>query len=218
MKNLILFILFTLLFSCSIKKSYKNENTHSNLKEIELTFEESKIVNDFLIFELESEKYKNYKNLEIILIEEAGNGIENLDSYEYSYQDYKNYNKNISIQDKERLGWLLDSLQVIKLKEQYLLKKKYQWKKSDVKNYIVTIMKKKDFNNLIKTGKYIDLPEKIILNLKKPLIINNNSAFISLSSGNSKFGFTSLNNYTVLMRKINEKWIMISGYESGRFD
>lgn len=72
MKNLF-FLLSVAIFASCISKKNTTSNTEIQLiKSDTLNKEEINIVNDFLDFELASERYKDYINREIILIEEAG--------------------------------------------------------------------------------------------------------------------------------------------------
>lgn len=161
-----------------------------------------------------SERYKNYKNCEIILIEEAGNPIENLLVYEYAYKDFHSYGNKATADDNERLGWILDTTQIKELKNTYKAKKECHWTSSDIRNFKVSIMKNDTLRNIINTGKYINLPEKLILHITKPLILNNDTAFISFRLS-PLGGPHSISYYTALMKKINGKWQMRASYWDG---
>lgn len=218
MKYLLSTVLSLILFSCSIQKK-ESKNRIMQLQEqlkvtSEILFEENNIVNDFLQIELTSEKYKSMENLEIVLIEEAKNRIANLDAYEYAYKDWHSYNL-ATPDDNARLGWILDSIQIRELRSTYMNDDEYHWKSSDIKNYKVTIMKHDSLTNIIKSGSYTEKPEKLILYISRPLIINKNNAFISFASGSSRFGFGEITHLTLLMKKVNEKWVEGPGYDDG---
>ncbi|AWG20891.1 hypothetical protein FFWV33_04710 [Flavobacterium faecale] len=219
MKNSILLLSVVTFVACSSKKDIienKEIQLLTQLKPIidTLDREESNIVNDFLDFELASERYKNYKNYEIILIEEAGNVIENLLVYEYAYKDFHSYGNKATADDNERLGWILDTIQIKELKNTYKDKNECHWTSSDIRNFKVTIMKNDTLRNIINTRKYINLPEKLILHVTKPLILNSDTAFISFRL--RLLGvFHSINNYTALMKKVNGKWQIRADYSDG---
>lgn len=221
MKNLIL-LLFVVIFSaCSSKKDTaqnKKIQLLTQLKPINdtLNTEEINIVNDFLDFELVSERYKNYNNCEIILIEEAGNAIQNLFVYEYAYNDFHSYGNKATGDDNERLGWILDTIQIKELKNTYNAKKEFHLKISDIRNFKVSIMKNDTLTKILNTGNFIHVPEKLILHITKPLILNNDAAFISFRL--SSLGFNTINYYTALMKKVNGKWQMRASYWDGIFE
>jgi len=218
MKNLLYAVLSLILFSCSAKK-IESKNRIVQPQELlkttpEILSEENNIVNDFLQIELTSDKYKSMENLEIVLIEEAKKEITNLDTYEYAYKDWHSYNI-ATADDNIRLGWILDSIQIRELRNNYKNDNEYHWKSSDIKNYKVTIMKHDSLTNIIKSGSYAEMPEKLILYISRPLIINKNNAFISFASGSSRFGFGEITHLTLLMKKVNEKWVQGPGYNDG---
>jgi hypothetical protein len=220
MKKIFFLLLIVVLISCTSQKTtaiYEELQLLKQLKSIDdtLTIEESNIVNDFLNIEFASETLKYYYSLEIILIEEAGNGIENLIAYEYAYNDFHSDEKKATAEVNERLGWILDTIQIKDLKNKYSNKKQYHWKSSDIKNLKVNIMNKETFSNIIRSSEYIKLPEKIVIYITKPLMIDNNNALVSFRSGSSRLGFTTISNYTALMKKVNKKWEIRAGYWDG---
>jgi hypothetical protein len=46
-------------------------------------------------------------------------------------------------------------------------------------------------------------------------MIDNNNALVSFRSGSSRLGFTTISNYTALMKKVNKKWEIRAGYWDG---
>jgi hypothetical protein len=222
MKYLIYTLLITIFTSCISQKNapeIKETQPLTQLKSLvdTLTTEERNIVNDFLDIELASERYKNKINNEIIVIENAGNGIENLLAYEYAYRDFHSYGNKATAEDNERLGWILDSLQIKELKNKYSDKKEYHWKGSDIKNFKVNIMKNDTLRNYLKKDRFLELSEKLILFIKKPLMIDENNAFISIYSREGFLG-TNLDNYTALMNKTNGKWKKGASYWDGSIE
>jgi hypothetical protein len=222
MKYSIFTLLMIIFGSCTSKRNaptIKETQPLIQLKSIvdTLTIEESNIINDFLDFELASERYKNKTNNEIIVIENAGNGIKNLLAYEYSYRDFHSYGNKATAEDNERLGWILDTIQIKELKNKYSDKKEYNWKSSDIKNYKVSIMQDDTLRNYLKKDRFLELSKKLILFIKKPLIINKNNAFISIYS---RVGFIGVNldNFTALMKKANGKWKAEATYWDGSIE
>lgn len=222
MKNSILLLFVVIFASCTSNKNTTQNKEFQLLTQLKpindsLNREENNIVNDFLDFELASERYKNYKNCEIIVIEEAGDVIENLLVYEYAYKDFHSYGNKATADDNERLGWILDTIQIKELKNTYKDKKEYHWTSSDIRNFKVSIMKNDTLRNIINTGKYINLPEKLILHITKPLILNNHNAFISFRLRHLG-SFHSISYYTALMKKVNGKWQMRASYWDGSIE
>jgi hypothetical protein len=58
----------------------------------------------------------------------------------------------------------------------------------------------------------------LIIYLSRPLIIDEKNAFISFEVGNGQLGFGSITHFTVLMRKVNNKWEQNDYYEDGVFN
>jgi hypothetical protein len=223
MKKIFFLFLIVIFISCTSKRNTTTSKEIQFLKQLKaiddtLTTEESNIVNDFLNIEFATETLKYYYSLEIILIEEAGNGIENLVAYEYAYKDFHSDGNKATAEVNERLGWILDTIQIKDLKNKYIDKKQYHWKSSDIKNIKVNIMKKETFRNIIRSNEYIKLPEKIVIYITKPLMIDNNSALISFRSGSSRLGFTTISNYTALMKKTKGKWQLRASYWDGSIE
>jgi len=50
------------------------------------------------------------------------------------------------------------------------------------------------------------------------LIIDKNNVLINFEIGDGGFGFYPITHFTVLMRKINNKWVEIGYYEDGVFN
>ncbi len=218
MNNSKIFIFyFFILLSCSTKKNETVSKLQPNSIPPILYNEDINIINDFLDIELKTDRYEAYKNIEIILIKEAGNGIESLFVYDYAYKDWHSHGNNATIADNDRLGWILDSLQIKDLKRIYNDKQDIEWRSSDIKNYKVTVMKNETLREIIKSGNNFILPEKLILYISKPLIIDNNNALISFSISNSRYG-NVINRYTVLMKAKNKKWVIGPKYWDGRID
>lgn len=221
MKYLIIILSIVIFTFCSSQKNDQKINETKPLTQLKsvvdtLTIEENNIINDFLDFELGSERYKNKVNNEIIVIEDAGNGIENLLAYEYAYRDFHSGNKGTA-EDNERLGWILDSLQIKELKNKHSDKKEYHWKSSDIKNFKVSIMKDDTLRNYLKKDRFLELSEKLVLFIKKPLIIDKENAFVSIYSRKGFVGH-NINNYTALMKKTNGKWKIGASYWDGSIE
>jgi len=193
------------IYSCSTNKPKEQTNdNNSNLTKIEKT-----IVNDFLDKELIKERYKNYKDFEIIVIEEALIKTKPLADYEFNYKYKNSWGSSI----KE---WIIDSLQIKKIKNQLKNEDVYHWKVSDFKNLKVKILKHEELRKTTNTGEY--LQNNLIIYLSKPLIIDKNNVLISFEIGDGGFGFYPITHFTVLMRKINNKWVENGYYEDGVFN
>ncbi|WP_288983816.1 hypothetical protein [uncultured Flavobacterium sp.] len=211
MKKIFLIVLIMFIYSCSTNKPKEQTNdNNSNLTKIEKT-----IVNDFLDKELIKERYKNYEDFEIIVIEEALKKAKAIDTYLYSLNDWNSMNKIHKQEDFKKI-YFLDSLQIKKIKNQLKNEDVYHWKVSDFKNLKVKILKHEELRKTTNTGEY--LQNNLIIYLSKPLIIDKNNVLINFEIGDGGFGFYPITHFTVLMRKINNKWVEIGYYEDGVFN
>ena len=120
-----------------------------------LTKEENSIVNNFLDSELKNQLYKKFNGYEIVIIEDAGNGIKSLNAYEYAYSDFHLNVKNITPEDNLRLGWILDSLEIKKYREKIINVDPYVWKVTDFKNIKVKLLKFEELTKTTNNGRYL---------------------------------------------------------------
>lgn len=213
MKNLLYLLFCVLLFSCSVQKNNKLNNTLTIPISIEskLTETEGNIINDFIDVELKKDRYKNYKDSEIVVIEEALKKTKPLSVYAFNLKYKKSWGKFID-------NWILDSLQVKKIKLELEKEEIYHWKVSDFKNIKVSLLKYEELRTIINTGAYSNFSSRLIIYLSRPLIIDDKNAFISFEIGNGQLGFASITHFTVLMRKVNNKWEQSDHYEDGVFN
>lgn len=216
MKNLLYLLFCTLLFSCSVQKNITPNNIKKNYTESNLTDIESNIINEFLNEELKKESYKNYKDFEIVVIEEALKKYKSIEAYQYSHDEWISMDRINKIGNIEN-RFFLDTLQSKKIKIELEKEEVYHWKVSDFKSIKVCLLKYEELRTIINTGTYISLPNRLIIYLSKPLIIDENNAFISFDVGNGRLGFAAINHFTVLMRRVNNKWIQSNYYEDGVF-
>ena len=219
MKNLIYLLFCVLLFSCSSRKNNKLNDLNSTPISIEskLTEAEGNIINDFIDIELKKERYKNYINSEIVVIEEALKKYKSIETYLYSRDEW------ISIDRINKMGdpqnkYFLDTLQINKIKFELENEEIYHWKVSDFKNVKVNLLKYEEFRTIINTNAYADFSSKLIIYLSSPLIIDENNAFLSFEIGNGQLGFQSINHFTVLMTKVNNKWTQSDYFYDGVFN
>lgn len=202
-----------ILFSCSVQKNNKLNNTQKDLISIEskITETEGNIINDFLEVELEKDRYKNYKDAEIVVIEEVLKKTKPISVYEFNLKYKESWGKFIN-------NWILDTLQIKKIKLDIENEELYYWKVSDFKNIKVSLLKYEELRTIINTGAYSNLPPRLIIYLSKPLIIDENNALVSFEIGDGQFGFASINHFTVLMKKVNNKWEQSDQFEDGVFN
>jgi hypothetical protein len=220
MKKIIIFLYFSIFFSCSSNKNikYNNyDNIQAETKSEYLLSAQIDIVNDFLEVELNSPSYKSKLENSIYVVDDAGNGTKNILTYEYAYNDFYNNNDEVTIDDIDRLGLILNSQQTFELKNQFLSEKKYLWKNSDFKNLKITIIKMDTLSNYLKGSEYLNLSNNIILFIQKPVMINKNDALISIYS---RIGFVghNISNYTALMTNIEGKWYIKNKYWDGSME
>jgi hypothetical protein len=206
----ILIVLFTLvLSSCKCQKN----NGHNNLTETE-----SIIINNFIDVELTRELYKNYKDFEIVVIKEAVKEINNLNAYEYAYENWHSNREKATLEENQQFGWILNKLEIKELKDRLAGKEQYYWQASDFKKIKISITKYDEFKKTIVKDGFLKMQDRLIIFLSKPLIINENYAFISFEIGNGKFGFCSITHFTVLMKRERSKWNAKNYFEDGVFN
>lgn len=201
---------FTVFFFTIIFSSCRSQ---VNIKQNNIKQSENSIVNDFLDAELKNESYKKYKDYNIVIIEDAGNGIKSLNAYEYAYKDFHSNVKNVTLEDNLRLGWILDSLELKKYREKIINIESYEWKVTDFKNIKVKLLKFEELRKTTNTGKY--LKNNLIIFLSSPLLIDKNNALLSFEIGNGDLGFNSITHFTALMKKKNDKWEVQTSYWDG---
>ena len=228
MRYLTLVLFGIILFSCSTQKTVNkkkeiqlNEQSKKELcpycEEV-LINEEKDIVNDLLQEELTSDRYKGREGQEKVLIEEANSPITPLSAYEYAFKDWHNSNRTIVNETDVNNRWFLDSLQINEFKNKFKNDKGCHWKSADIIFFKVSIITQQSFADIIKNSSYINMPEKLILIISKPLLIGKNKALISFNSGSSVAGFNTIERFTVLMKKINGKWIKDTDYFDGVYE
>lgn len=202
MKKLLFFVVISLYYSCAVhnKPVQKNHN--------ELTQIEKNIIDAFLDAELDKERYYRFKNYKYVVIEEALKKSKPLSDYEFNYKYKNSWGSSIT-------EWILDSLQIKKLQVEIENEEVYHWKVVDFKKDIAYTFKFEELRKTTNTGEY--LQNRLIIYLSRPLIIDENNAFISFEIGNGDLGFYPITHFTVLMRKKENKWVESGFYEDGVF-
>ncbi|MFE3869589.1 hypothetical protein ACFX5E_16120 [Flavobacterium sp. LS2P90] len=219
MKNLFLILFYTLLFSCTVQ----NRNTVVDVQMnpissmSKVTEIEDNIINAFIDVELKKDRYKNYKDAEIFVIEEALKKHKSLETYIFSKNEWNAMHKIHRGEDRTEI-YFLDTLQINKLELELEKEEVYHWKTSDFKNLNVSLLKYEDLVTIIKTAAYSNFSIRLIIYLSKPLIIDENNAFVSFEVGAGQLGFHSINHFTVLMRKVDNKWEQINLYYDGVYN
>ncbi len=216
MKYFIYISFLVVIFSCKPQMNtvQKNNNIFLNQKSNNLSEVENIIVNTFLDIELKKERYKNYKDYEIFVIEESLKKMKSIESYLFSLKEWKSMYKIDKIEDTEN-RFFLDSIKINNLKKNLEKEVVYHWKLTDFKNIRVSVIKNEELRRVINTGAYISLPKRINIFLSKPLIIDEKNAFLSFDIGNGELGNGAINHFTVLMKKINGKWEQKGFYYDG---
>ena len=114
--------------------------------------------------------------------------------------------------------YFLDTLQINKIKSELENEEIYHWKVSDFKNIKVNLLKYEELRTIINTTAYTNFSSKMIIYLSTPLIIDENNAFLSFEIGNGQRGFQSINHFTILMIKVNKKWMQSDYFYDGVFN
>lgn len=216
MNKKIYIFLSALLFSCSIQKDNNKIYPIETSTESSLSKVENDIVNDFLAAELKKDRYKNYKDFEITIIEEAIKKIKAVESYSYSYNERVAINKINKVSKMESI-YFLDSLQIKKMELELKNEPVYHWKISDFTKIKVKLLKYEELRNIINSGSYINPPYRLIIHLSRPLIIDEDNALISFDIGNGQLGNNAINHFTALIKKVNNKWEQSGYYYDGVF-
>lgn len=114
--------------------------------------------------------------------------------------------------------YFLDRLRIKKLKIELEKEELYHWKVTDFRNIKVSLLKYEELRTIINTAAYSKFSSRMVIYLSKPLILNENNAFISFEVGDGQLGFHSINHFTVLMRKIDNKWEQSNYYYDGVYN
>jgi hypothetical protein len=208
MKNSVILIIVIFFYSCSAKKKDIKINFTSNPTETYLPETEINIINDFLDTELKLDRYKNYIEYDYFVIKEALKKTKALYAYQFTYNEYYNY-------QFEKQHWILDSIQIKKLRSDLESEKQYLWKKPDFKSIKVNILEYEELRTIINTGAYLNLPKRLIIFLSRPLIVDDDYALLSFDIGNGDLGNNNITHFTVLMKKERLKWIAKYYFEDG---
>ena len=200
MKNAFITILSFTIIGCSSQKINNQNDINITPISIEnnLTVAEKDIINDFLETELRKERYKRYKNFQYVIIQESLTKRKAIETYAYCYEEYLFINRRKKVEDIEN-RYFLDTLQVKKILVGLENEEIYPWKVTDFKNIKTSIIKREELIKLTNTGSYINSPNRLIFFLSKPLMIDENKAFLSfdISQVNSH-----INHFTIFMTKI----------------
>ncbi len=211
MKN-ICFLVLLILLSCSSKKNTIDSGSKTVEKEklnsnYNISREEKNIINDFLKERLKNKIYENYKNYDLVIMEESIPTNTIVSIYENCYRE-----RNFKIKSSTNLEWILDSLDLNQIKVNFKNENKYLWKPSDFSEIKVEFLKTEDLRKSIQLGDYTELKKRLLFYLSKPLIIDNENAFVYINSGDSFFGFETIEKVVVLLKKRNDKWEIDSYY------
>ncbi|MEZ4878117.1 MAG: hypothetical protein R2805_11270 [Flavobacterium sp.] len=209
MKKLLFFVVISLYYSCTVHNKTVQKNAD------ELTQIEKNIIDDFLDSELDKERYYRFKNYKYVVIEEALKKVKSIDTYLYSLDEWNTMNKINKSEDVKNM-YFLDSLQINKIKNNLKDEEVYRWKVADFTKDIAYTFKFEELRKTTNTGEY--LQNRLIIYLSRPLIIDENNAFISFEIGNGDLGFSSITHFTVLMRKVNNTWFEKALYFDGVFN
>jgi hypothetical protein len=105
-----------------------------------------------------------------------------------------------------------------KLKKELIKDVPYLWKKSDFINNKIDLLKTRDLQKSIRLGNYTELPKRILIYFSIPLIVEKDKAFFNFYTGDSTFGFSTIESVVVLMKKnIKNKWVIDSYYFDPNF-
>ena len=212
MKKLICVFGILLFFGCASKKETKDTSIVTNIKrtidENTLSITEKLIVNDFLDFELKKDKYKNYKNFQPLLIQEAISKLSSLTIYRYCYEE-----RNLKIRSASNKDWIIDSIEIKNIQDT-LRDKKYLWKSEDINAIKVNTIGVDIINKSTKSYKeYEKYNNNLIFYMSVPLVFKQNYAFMSYRCMDVIAGYSTIDMFTVLLKKKEKgKWEVDSYY------
>ena len=212
MKKLIYFFGILFFFGCASKKNNKETLIETNIKkkynESTLSIDEKTIVNDFLELELKKDKYKNYKDFKPLLILEAIGKLSSLTIYRYCYEE-----RNLRIRSASNKDWILDGNDIKNIQDT-LQNKKYLWKTTDITNFKVNTIEVDIINKSTKSYKeYEKYKNYLIIYLSVPLIFKQNYALISYVCNDVVAGYSTIDKFTVLLKKSDTgRWEIDSYY------
>jgi uncharacterized protein len=198
------------LISCSVQKN-NNKNVKNKatiLVENDITEFESNITNEFIDAEFKKELYKSFKNIDIVVITEALKKTKPISVYEFNLKYKESWGKFIN-------QWILDTVQIKKIKIELEKEEVYHWQVSDFKNIKVSLLKHEELRKKINTNTLFNDSGSLVIYLSKPLMIDKNNALISYEIMNCKYICISITHFTVLMKKVNNKWKQKEFYEDG---
>ena len=218
MKCILYFIITIVLLSCKLQKQATQDSKNSPSFSIEnnLTEVESSIINDFINVELKGDLYKNYRELQYIIIEESFKKNKSID-YLYSEKEWLPISKKLTKKEVDKI-FFLDSLQTQKIKLELKNEEEYHWKVSDFKNIKVNLLKREELRKMIQTITLFNDSARLVFYLSKPLIIDRDHAFLSYEIDKCSYICTNLTRFTVLMKMENGKWVKDQYYEDGVFN
>lgn len=201
MKKIIYLLSFIIFQSCASKKN------NENIQEYELPQKEKKIINDFITEEFSDKKYNNYKDYKIFLRRKGFSEIAALTVYGYCLQE-----KNNRLRTANNKDWILDSLQLKAIIDTLKIKK-FTWKESDILNFKVSMISSEDINNVTRNNDIEKFKNSLILSISIPVLIDDKSAFISYLCIEGSYGFSTIDNFAVLLKKSqNGIWKIDSYY------
>ncbi len=210
MKYILYLTITIVLLSCESQKQVTQDSKNSPSFSIEnnLTEVESSIINDFMDVELKESLYKYYKDFEIVVIEEAFKKTKPLSVYEFNLKYKESWGEGITY-------WILDSVQIKKIKLELEKEDINHWKVSDFKNIKVSLLKHEELRKMLQTNTLFNDSARLVFYLSKPLIIDRNHALLSYEVDKCNYICTNMTHFTVLMKMENGKWIKDQYYEDG---
>ncbi len=155
------YILTVIILLTSCVSTQNDAKSLLVVKNDNLSNDEIDIINDFLNEELTKEIYNSYKDFEIVLIKEALAKKKSFDTYLYSYEEHKSIDKIHKRGDIQNM-YFLDSLQIVKIKNEIINEPQYHWKVQDFKRPI-SLLKFEDLRKIINTNAYSILTKKLII-------------------------------------------------------
>jgi len=220
MKKPASFLFLTLIFIgfAQNQNEKKSIRIASDAVKNTLSLTESSIVNEFLEAELKKERYKEYKGFETEVISESLSKRQSIKAYLYSLNEWQSIKKINKEAEAVKKRFFLDEVQVKKLQTVIENEEVYHWKISDFKNTKVNLLPYDELRKTINNNSYSLSSKKLIIYISKPLIIDQDNAFISFEIGNGQLGFSSITHFTVLMKKVNNHWVDYDHYEDGVYN
>ncbi len=129
-----------------------------------------------------------------------------LETYENSYQK-----KDFRLRSSTNSEWLLSLDEIQDLKKKFKDATLHQWNVSDFTAFEIAVVTQAELQEIQDPGGE-EVPRRLVIGLSEPLFLNQTYVLLSYVCVLNTVGFWPVEDYTVLLKKTNGKWIVDSVY------